>query len=134
MIFTKQGLIESVLNEIGVEDVLNPDWQKDANETMDIEFYREEAEPFWDAMASLLRTLKQMPPEKQKKWAYDQKWDSSVVQHFPELMHMIDMKWIQSKLTDQQIYDTKKRYQIGTEGMLRLAEIELSYLLSRYLF
>jgi hypothetical protein len=137
MILTKRRLTESVLQELGIDDVMGDDWQNDANETMDIEFYREQAEPFWEAITKFLNQLKNSSPDDQRSWAYKQGWDSSIVQGIGGALHMIDIKWLRSKYSDKNVYDTMKQFGLNSDDertMDGLVKVELPYLMNRYLF
>ncbi len=135
MIFTKRVLIESVLKETSIEDVMGDEWQKSANETMDAEFYHNQADEFWDEVDTILNVLKSTSPEQQKQWAYDQGWDESIIKGFPQLMNMIDLEYLKSKLSDKDVYAMMKRGGIGTGvNLLRFAEKTFAALLTRYLF
>jgi hypothetical protein len=135
MIFTKRVLVESVLNEVSVEDVMGDKWLKDTSQTMDAEFYASQAAEFWNEVDTVLETLKQDSPEVQKKWAYDQGWDESIIKGFPQLMNMIDLKYLKSKLSDKQVYEMMQEGGIGSGGnLLRFAEKVVAKLLTRYLF
>lgn len=107
MIISKRILIESVIRELNVNDVLSPEWQDQANDEMDTEFYGEKAEVFWRMMHKALTVRRDVP------------------QH-------INLGWIRRKISDMDVYKTIKQYGFDAyneKQMYDLAKIELDYLM-----
>ena len=138
--FSKRTLIEAVhqvIAELGVDDVLKPEWQADANADMDIEFYGEQAKLFWEMMEVVVGELRGASPAQQKEWAFSEKFDSSIIQHIPQLLQMVDMKWVHSKLSDKMVYTDLTEYNLdpySARAMKHFAQIKLPQLLDKYLF
>lgn len=137
MIFTKKSLIESVLNEIGIDDVLSPAWQKDANEDMDIEFYEQKTALFWRMMERLLNSIRMASPQHQQQWAYEYNLPKQTVQELPRVLEKMNINWIKSVYPDEEAYGIIKKYGFNPDNedqMYELAHIELPYIIGQYIW
>ena len=130
-------LIESVIAELGIEDVMSPEWQSNANADMDIEFYEQKTMLFWRMMERLLNSVRMASPQHQQEWGYEYNLPKQTIQQLPRVLPRMNISWIKSVYSDKEAYGIIKKYKFDPDSedqMYELAHIELPYIIGQYIW
>jgi len=135
MKFSKINLIKTVIAESNIEDVLSGSWQQQANQDMDVEFYRDKTELFWKELDQLISVLRNMHPEHQEEWADYYKFSDEIKYRVYEWLERMDVNWVRKYITDEFVYKNIKKDNLDSENaeqMYELANDIIPYVLKKY--
>lgn len=135
MKFTKMTLIKTVIAESSIEDVLSGSWQQQANQDMDVEFYRDKTELFWKELEQLISVLRNMPPDDQEEWADYYKFADEIKYRVYEWLERMDVAWVRQHITDEFVYRYIKDWKLDSgnaEQMYELANAVVPHVLKKY--
>jgi hypothetical protein len=135
MKFTKMTLIKTVIAESSLEDVLSGSWQQQANQDMDVEFYRDKTELFWKELEELLSVLRNMPVPDQEEWADYYKFPEEIKIRVYEWLERMDVSWVRQHITDEFVYGYIKKWGLDSgnaESMYELANTVVPHVLKTY--
>ncbi len=132
---SKMGLIKMVLAESTIDDVLSGSWQQQANQSSDIEFYKDKTEVFWKMVGELLGVLRNMPYEEQEEWADYYKFSDDLKNLVYEWLARADVLWFKGQVTNEFVYKHIKERGLDSdnaEQMYELANDVVPYAIKKY--